>query len=174
MGWYKQPVQYGRESTHKAGQPEPFPHLGTAWERQHISKDLNESSSARPGGSQQLEIPPSLNSKLAASFFQSRWFFTTHGDFNARKDSIVRLFFCKVPRFCKSTWFFEKRKDSVNPPDFLQSAKISQIRLIFWKAQGFCKSTWLFEKRQDFSNPPDFFWLQIFVYIFSIYFLHSY
>jgi hypothetical protein len=47
-------------------------------------------------------------------FFQSRWFSARRGDFNARKDSIARVIFCR-------------RKDSVNPPDFLQ-------------AQGFCKS----------------------------------
>ncbi len=60
-------------------------------ERQHIYEDLNENSSASPGGSQQLEIPPSLNSKRAANFFQFRWFFTWRGDFNARQDSIVCL-----------------------------------------------------------------------------------
>ncbi len=41
-------------------------------ERQHIYEDLNESSSASPGGSQQLEILPSPNSKRAANFFQIR------------------------------------------------------------------------------------------------------
>jgi hypothetical protein len=41
-----------------------------------------------------------------SQLFQSRLFFTRRGDFNARKDSIVRLFFCS-------------RKDSVNPPVFL-------------------------------------------------------
>jgi hypothetical protein len=35
-----------------------------------------------------------------------RGFFTRRGDFNARKDSITRLIFCR-------------RKDFVNPPDFL-------------------------------------------------------
>ena len=118
-------------------------------ERQHIYEDLNESSSASPGGSRQLEIPPSLNSKWAASFFQSRWFFTRRWDFNARQDSIVRLFFCRAPIFCKSAWFFEKRQYFSNPPDFLKRAK-------------------------NFVNSLDFSWLQIFVYIFSIYFLHSY
>ncbi len=71
-------------------------------ERQHIYEDLNESSSASPGGSQQLEILPSLNSKRAASILQSRWFSTRRGDFNARQDSIVRLFFCEAPIFLKS------------------------------------------------------------------------
>jgi hypothetical protein len=37
-------------------------------ENQHIYEDLNESSSARLGGSQQLEILPSPNSKRAPNF----------------------------------------------------------------------------------------------------------
>ncbi len=54
----------------KAGQPGLFS-LGVYMrERQHIYEDLNESTSASPGGSQQLEIPPSPNSELAANFFQ--------------------------------------------------------------------------------------------------------
>ncbi len=68
-GQYNQPVQYGRDAAHKsraawAGLP-----LGVYMsERQHIYKYLNESSSARPGGSQQLEIPPSPNSKRTPNF----------------------------------------------------------------------------------------------------------
>jgi hypothetical protein len=95
-------------------------------ERQHIYEDLNESSSANPGGSQQLEILPSPNSKRAASFFQSRWFFTRHGDFNTK----ILSFAC----------FSARRQRFVNPPDFLKRAKISQICLIFVKAPIFFKS----------------------------------
>jgi hypothetical protein len=186
-GRYKQPVQCRRESAHKSRAAWAVFSLGVCMrERQHIYEDLNESSSASPGGSQQLEIPPSLNTKRAASFFQFRWFFTRREDFKARQDSIVRLFFCSVPIFCKSAWFFEKRQYFSNqpfffksanlsqillisekrqyfssPPDFLKSAKISQIRLIFRKAQGICEFAW-------------FLLLQIFVYIVSICFLPSY
>ena len=79
-GRYKQPVQYGRDSAHKSRAAWARSSLGVCMrERQHIYEDLNESSSASPGGSQQLEIPPSLNSKRAASFFQFRWFFTRRG-----------------------------------------------------------------------------------------------
>jgi len=98
-GRYKQPVQYGKGPPIKAGRPEPSPHLETACEIHHIYEDLNESSSARPGRSQQLEIQPSLNSKRAACFsspagFSSNTgFLPGAGNFNARKDSIVRLFF---------------------------------------------------------------------------------
>jgi hypothetical protein len=85
-GRYKQPVQYGRESAHKSRAACAVFSLGVCMrDRQHIYEDLNESSSASPGGSQQLEIPPSLNSKRAAKFFQIRWFFTRRGDFNARQ-----------------------------------------------------------------------------------------
>ncbi len=38
-------------------------------ERQHIYEDLNESSSARPGGSQQLGVLPSPNSKRTPKTF---------------------------------------------------------------------------------------------------------
>jgi hypothetical protein len=45
----------------KAERPEPF-------ENQHIYEDLNESFSARSGGSQQLDILPSPNSKWTPNF----------------------------------------------------------------------------------------------------------
>jgi hypothetical protein len=65
---YKQQVQCGKGPPIKAEQPEPSLHLGTAFKIYHIYEYLNESSSARPGGSQHLKIPRSLNSKRAASF----------------------------------------------------------------------------------------------------------
>ncbi len=93
-------------------------------EGQHIYEDLNGSSSASPGGSHQLEIPPSLNSKRATNFFQIRWYFTRRGDFNPRPDSIVRLYFWQAPSFCKSAYISGKRQHFVNPPIFLESANI--------------------------------------------------
>ena len=72
-GRYEQPVQYGRDSAHNSRAAWARSSLGVCMrERQHIYEDLNESSSASPGGSQQLEIPPSPNSKRAANFFQIR------------------------------------------------------------------------------------------------------
>ena len=63
-GRYKQPVQYGRDSAHKSEAAWAVFSLGVCMrERQHIYEDLNESSSARPGGSQQWKILPSPNSK---------------------------------------------------------------------------------------------------------------
>ncbi len=61
-GRYNQQVQYGRAAWAVWS-------LGVYMsERQHIYEDLNESSSARPGGSQQLGIPPSPNSKWTPNF----------------------------------------------------------------------------------------------------------
>jgi hypothetical protein len=72
-GWYKWPVQYGRDSAHKSRAGWARLSLGVCMKkRQHIYEDLNESSSASPGGSQQLEIPLSPNSKRAPNIFQIR------------------------------------------------------------------------------------------------------
>ncbi len=52
---YNQPVQYGRDTAHKSRAAWAGIPLGVYMsERQHIYEDLNKSSSARPGGSQQL------------------------------------------------------------------------------------------------------------------------
>jgi hypothetical protein len=73
-------------------------------ERQHIYQDLNESSSARPGGSQQLEVLPSPNSKRTPNFPPIFWLvagiLARRGDFNARQSPIVRLNFYQAPIFC--------------------------------------------------------------------------
>ncbi len=53
----------------KAGQPVPLDHLRSTCTRGNtIYEDLNESSSANLGGSQQLEILPSPNIKRAENF----------------------------------------------------------------------------------------------------------
>ena len=75
------------------------------YERQHIYEDLNESSSARPGGSQQLEIPPSpIEVSGRQTFLPTFWLgaeiFAGRGDFNARQGSIVPLYFYQAPIFC--------------------------------------------------------------------------
>ncbi len=76
--WYKQPVQYRRGPPIKARKPEPSLH----W-RLHVRFITSTRnwmcSSARPGRSQQLEIPPSLNSKQAACFSSSTGFSTNTG-----------------------------------------------------------------------------------------------
>jgi hypothetical protein len=86
LGRYNQPVQYGRDAAHKSRPARAGIPLGVYMsERQHIYEDLNESSSARLGGSQQLEIPPSPNSKQTPNF---------SADILARRGD-----FCKVRRF---------------------------------------------------------------------------
>jgi hypothetical protein len=68
-GQYNQAVRYERDATHKSRAAWAFRSLEVYMsERQHIYMDLNESSSARPGGSQQLEILPSPNSKRTPNF----------------------------------------------------------------------------------------------------------
>ncbi len=79
-GRYDQPVQYGRDAAHKRRAAWAVIPLGVYMsERQHIYEDLNESSSTRPGGSQQLEILPSPNSKRMPNF--SANILARHGDF---------------------------------------------------------------------------------------------
>jgi hypothetical protein len=66
---YNQPVQYERDAAHKSRAARAFRSLEVYMsENQHIYEDLNESSSARLGGSQQLEILPSPNSKRSPNF----------------------------------------------------------------------------------------------------------
>jgi hypothetical protein len=84
----QQPVQYGRDAAYISW---------TAWvltsledcieERQH---HLNESSSARLGRSQKLEILPSPNSKsLGAYFLMGAYIFCARRDFNVRLVTVV-------------------------------------------------------------------------------------
>jgi hypothetical protein len=76
-------------------------------ERQHIYEDLNKSSSARPGGSQQLEVLPCPNSKRSQTIPPIFWLdagsLAWRGDFNARQSPIVRLYFYLAPIFCIPT-----------------------------------------------------------------------
>jgi hypothetical protein len=62
------PVQYRRDAAHKSRAAWAFRSLEVYMsENQLFYEDLNESSSARLGGSQQLEILPSPNSKQTQS-----------------------------------------------------------------------------------------------------------
>jgi hypothetical protein len=79
---YNRPIQYSTGETPpiKAERPEPSDHLrSTCLRINTIYEDLNESSSARLGGSQQLEILPSPNSKRAPDF--SAWILDRQGNF---------------------------------------------------------------------------------------------
>ncbi len=108
---YNQLVQYRRDAAHKSRAAWAFRSLEVyKSENQHIYEDLNESSSARPGGSQQWKILPSPNSKRAPNF--SAQILTRHRnfpkrrDFNVRHSSIVRLNFYQAHKFCMSAWIF--------------------------------------------------------------------
>jgi hypothetical protein len=95
----------GRTPPIKAERPEPSDHLRSTCTRINtIYEDLNESSLARLGGSQQLEILPSPNSRRAQNFsagiligaeileaqqFCWRRNFTRRGDFNVHLSFIV-------------------------------------------------------------------------------------
>ncbi len=138
----------------------------------HIYEDLNESSSASPGGSQQLEIPPSLNSKRAASIFQSRWFFSRRGDFNARQDSIVRLFFQESTNIFQIHLFFWKAPIFFKSACFSGKRQYFQIRLFFWKALIFSKSACFFFKAQGFCRFAWFFLATNICAYFQYLFLH--
>ncbi len=126
ISWHGGPVQAAgtiRERPPiKAGRPEPSPHLETACEIHHIYEDLNESSSARPGRSQQLEIPPSLNSKQAACFFSPAGFPSNVGflpGFQRPQGFYRPSFFSVDTRISQIRLCFCRRKDFSNPPDFL-------------------------------------------------------
>jgi hypothetical protein len=143
-GRYKQPVQYGRESAHKSRAARAVFSLGVCMrERQHIYEDLNESSSASPGGSQQLEIPPSPNSKRPLTFSSSADFSPGAGISTPAK-------------ILSSAYISARRQHFVNLPIFLRGTNIFQIRLFFCEAPIFFKSAYFSVRCQYFSNPPIF------------------
>jgi hypothetical protein len=72
-GRYKQPVWYGKESAHKSRAARSHSSLGD-YMFETTSTRRRTWSSAGPGRSQQLEIPPSLNSKRATCFSSSASF----------------------------------------------------------------------------------------------------
>ncbi len=76
----------------KAERPEPSDHLRSACLRINtILEDLNESSSARLEGSQQLEILPSPNSKRAPYF--SAWILDGHRNFRGAVILLAQEFY---------------------------------------------------------------------------------
>jgi hypothetical protein len=84
----QQPVPYGRDAAHISWAAWVLTSLEDCMEeRQH---HLNESSSARLGRSQKLEILPSPNSKsLGAYFLMDAYIFHRRRDFNVRLDTVV-------------------------------------------------------------------------------------
>jgi hypothetical protein len=158
-GQYNQPVQYGRDAAHKSRAACAVIPLGVYMsERQHIYEDLNESSSARPGGSQQLEIPQSPNSKRTPNF--SADIFARGGDFNAHQDSIVRIYSYQMPTFCipakilGGTYILYIRQHFHETPIFWVSANILGICQYFHETPIFWASANIFMRCQDFGYPP--------------------
>jgi len=84
----QQPVQYGRDAAHISWAAWVQTSLEDCMEeRQH---HLNESSSARLGRSQKLEILPSPNSKsLGAYFLMGAYILHRRRDFNVRLVTVV-------------------------------------------------------------------------------------
>jgi hypothetical protein len=139
----------------KAEQPEPSDHVrSTCLRINTIYEGLNESSSARPGGSQQWKILPSLNSKRTPNFstqiltrrrnFTRHRNFTRRGDFNVSHSSIARLNFTRrinsvhPPKFSAAIFrsnFLQQFSVSNFPPEF--SPRILGIRHNFHETQKF-------------------------------------
>ncbi len=136
---YNQPVQYGRDATHKSRAAWAFRSLEVYMpENQHIYEDLNESSSARPGGSQQWKILPSPNSKRAPNF--SAQILTRRWDFKVRHSSIVRLNFTRPinsvypPKFSAATFrsnFLQEFSAAIFRSNFPQQFSAAIFRLSF-------------------------------------------
>ncbi len=148
-------------------------------ERLHIYKGLKKSSSACPGGSQQLEIPPSTKSKRAPNF--SADIFARPGDFNARQDSIAHLYFCQTPIFCIPANIFMKRQYFHESPifswvagNFMSRQYFGYLPIYSWVANNFMCCEY-FVYSLIFWKGANILWiclillLQIFVYIISIY-----
>ncbi len=137
-GRYKQPVQYGRDAAHKSRAARAVRSLGVYMsERQHIHKDLNESSSARTGGIRSWRF-------CRAQIVSGRQTFPPIFLLGAEiltpaKVLSYALYFCQTPTFCMPTNIFRRRLYFVYPPRFYASANISM-------------------RRKDFRHPPIFSW----------------
>jgi hypothetical protein len=143
---------------------------------------LNESSSARLGGSQQLEILPSPNSKQtqslgaslsdrritwAPNFLISAVIFIRRRDFNVRLSSSV---YYVAHEFHNSAQLV--RLYFGNPPIFWISAYILEKRLYFEQAPKLFVCANILGKRQYFMIFCLILLLQIFCVYFQYLFMH--
>jgi hypothetical protein len=110
----------------KAGQQQLLPHLETPCEIHHIYEEQNESSSAGPGRSQQLEIPPSLHRPLA---FPVPPAFPVLPAFPAMAAFLQTLVFYQARGFQRPQGFYR-------PPDFLWPRGFCLSPKFLW-SQGF-------------------------------------
>jgi hypothetical protein len=115
----------------KAGRQELIPHLETTCSRFITSTRRRTCSSAGPGRSQQLEIPPSLNSKRAACFSSSATISTDAG--------------------ISPGAVFQRPQGFYHPPDFhWPQGFYHKIRLIFTGRKDFTIRL-IFTGRKDFT-----------------------
>ena len=126
-------------------------------ERQH---HLNESSSARLGRSQQLEILPSPNSKQTQSL---------GADFSDGRIALAHIFLISAEILTSALFlsYIMWRSNFTIPHSFAAYICRLYVPPIFWK------SAYILSKRQYFDDFCNEFCLilllQIFMYIFSIY-----
>jgi len=176
----QQPVQYGRDVAHISWAAWVFRSLEDYMnERQH---HLNESSSARLGRSQQLEILPSPNSKQTQCL---------GADFSDGRIALAHMFLISAEILTSALFlsYIMWRSNFTIPHS--SGAYILSICLYFGHPPIFWKSAYILEKCLYFEQAPIFFvcadilgkrqyydfallfclilLLQIFVYIFSIY-----
>ncbi len=154
----------------KAEHPEPSDHLrSTCTGINTIYEDLNESSSARLGGSQQLEILPSPNSKRAPDFsawiligaeileaqqFCWRGNFTRCGDFKVHLSSIV---YYQAHEFCISEEVFRRSfPQQFSAAVFRRSFPQKFSAAVFRRSFPQQISAWVF--CLNFRHLPQFSW----------------
>ncbi len=162
ISWHGGPVQTAGTVRERAAHKQGSLSLFLTW-RLHArfitSTRIWTCSSVRPGRSQQLEIPPSLNSKQAACFSSSADFSTNAGFspgagistparilssawFSANARMSQSAWFLAKARISQSAWFSAKARISQSAW-FLAKARISQAAWFSAKA-GISQSAWFF------------------------------
>ncbi len=126
-------------------------------ERQH---HLNESSSARLGRSQQLEILPSPNSKQMQSL---------GADFSDGRIALEPIFLIRAEILTSALFlsYIMRRSNFTIPHSF--AAYILEIRPYFGHLPIFWKSAYILEIRLYFGNPP-IFWTSAYILVIRLYF----
>ena len=132
----------------KAERPEPSDHLrSTCLRINTIYEDLNESSSAKLGGSQQLEILPSPSSKRAPDF--SAWILIGAEILRRRNfRGAVILPDAEISTSAIVLSHITRRMNIVCPPKFSAGIFCSNFPLLI--------SAWIF--RLNFGHSPQFSW----------------
>ncbi len=144
----------------KAERPRLWSHLGSTCLRGNTSTRIwtrtvqEEVSSWRFRRAQIVSGPPNFSADI----------FARRGDFNARQDSIVRLYSYQTPTFCIPTYILGGayisyiRQYFHETPIFWVSANIFMRRQYFHETPIFWVSANIFMIRQHFEHPPIFSW----------------